>query len=258
MLGELLDREHDRQHRREGQADAGHVDAARARVTRLGQQHNGGDQEDDDDRHVDEEDRSPPEVLEQPAANHGTECGATGEHRCPGGDRESTVVAVVEDVADKRQRRRHQGRAEDTQQRARCQQRLRCRAVRSAHRSDAESDRTDQQQLSTTDAVAEAAHRDQQSGEHQRIDVDKPQHLLTRGVQRRADLRQREAQHGVVDRGQEDRHHQHRKGDPLSWSCAASVGVSAVARVDHRHVLASFKSSSTVPAGRYRQRSVTL
>jgi hypothetical protein len=87
------------------QDDGERVEATRVRVARFGQQNSGRRDEERDERQVDEEDRAPVEVLEQKTAEDRPQSGTTGEHRSPGGDRDATVLVMVEDIADERQRR---------------------------------------------------------------------------------------------------------------------------------------------------------
>ena len=60
------------------------VDRQRLRAARVGHEEATGDQRADHDRHVHEEDRSPPEVLEEEATGDGTE--RDGHARDPGPD----------------------------------------------------------------------------------------------------------------------------------------------------------------------------
>ena len=83
-------------------------------------------------------------------------------------------------------------------------------------RRRAESDGAGHEQAATADAVAEAAHGDEQAGQHQRVDVDDPQQLVAARTQLAADLGQRERQHGVVDRDEQHGQHQHGQRGPFA------------------------------------------
>ena len=63
------------------------------------------------DRHVDEEDRAPPEVLEQQAADHRADGAAGAGDRRPHADGPAPLTRVAEDVGEQRQRGRHDQRA---------------------------------------------------------------------------------------------------------------------------------------------------
>ena len=93
----------------------------------------------------------------------------------------------------------------------------RCRALgakAAATDTTAKPRGTDHQQAAPADPVAEAAHRHQQCGQHQRVDVDDPQ-LGGRGrAEVLGDARQRERQDGVVDGDQQHRQQQHRERQP--------------------------------------------
>ena len=84
------------------------------------------------------------------------------------------------------------------------------------------------QQPTASDPVAERAHRDQQAGQHEAVDVEDPQLLGRGGRQVAADERDGEVQHRDVHRHQQQRQRQHRERDPLlaarpRWSATVSV-----------------------------------
>ena len=99
-----------------------------ARVAALGHEDRHEDEQRHEHRHGHEEHRAPREVLEQDAADDGTEGGTRREPRRPHRDRQAALVAVGEDAAQQRERRRHEHRAEDAQRRARGDQPLGGRA----------------------------------------------------------------------------------------------------------------------------------
>ena len=72
-----------------------------------------------DQRHVDEEDRSPPEVVEQQAADDRAERDAEARGRGPDADRHRALARVGEDADQQRQRRRHDERGAGAHHRAR-------------------------------------------------------------------------------------------------------------------------------------------
>ena len=150
------------------------------------------------------------------SADDRAECRARRESRCPDRDRESSLLTVGEDRAQQRERRRHQHRAEEAERGAGRDQRLGGRGERGGDREHGEADRSDQQHAATAVAVARTAHSDEQSREHERIGVDDPELLCRCRRQVSRDRGQREAQHGVVDRDEQGRQHQHRQGEPGS------------------------------------------
>ena len=77
-----------------------------------------------------------------------------------------------------------------------------------------ESGRADEQHPAPAEAVAERAHRHEQAREHERVRVDDPELLRRRGLEVERDLRQGEAQHGVVDRDEQHRQHEHDQRQP--------------------------------------------
>ena len=82
-----------------------------------------------------------------------------------------------------------------------------------------EAGRADQQHAAAAEAVARAAHPDEEAGEHERVGVDDPELLGGRRREIARDRRQREAQHGVVDRDEQHRQHEHRERDPGASRC---------------------------------------
>ncbi len=107
------------------------------------------------------------EMLQQRAADDRAQRRARREARGPDGDREPARGRVDEDVADQRQRRRHQHRAEDAERRARGDQVGRTRREGRGGRDDREARGADEQQAAPAEPVTEAAHGDQQRGQHQ-------------------------------------------------------------------------------------------
>ena len=73
-----------------------------------------------------------------------------------------------------------------------------------------------EQQPTPADPVAERAHRQEQPGEDEPVDVEDPQLLGRRGLQVLGDERHREEEDGHVHRRDEDRQDQHGQPDPLA------------------------------------------
>ncbi len=199
VCGGLLDRVHDTDHADQRQHDADQVPGSGMRGPRLGQQL---DPHKDQDRHhgqVDQEDRAPPEVLQQEPADDRAHGRAGGRGGAPDADGETAFARIVEEVADQRERGRHQGGAGYAQQRPRDDQHLGGGGIGVEHGYRAERRGTDQQDPLAADAVAEAAHGDEQTGDDERVDVADPQELCTGGLQVLADVGGRETEHGRVD-----------------------------------------------------------
>ena len=66
------------------------------------------------------------------------------------------------------------------------------------------------------DTVAEAAHADQQRGQHERVDVADPQDLGEAGIEILLDERGGKGQHGAVDADQQDGEGKDAEGEPAA------------------------------------------
>ena len=217
--GEGLDAVHDRAHGREREHRAQHVDAAGRGIAALGDEQRHEHEHGHEHRHGEQEHGAPREVLEQHAADERPEGAAGREARRPDRDGESALLAVGEDGAQQRQRRGHQHGPEEPERRAGGDQGLGGGRERGDDRDRREAGRPDQQHAASAEAVARAAHPDQEAGEHQRVRVDDPELLGRRRCEVARDRRQREAQHGVVDRHEQHRQHEHRERDPRAPRC---------------------------------------
>jgi hypothetical protein len=82
----------------------------------------------------------------------------------------------------------------------------RCRSLQRAHH----------QQAPAADAIAQAAHRDQQTRDEEPVDVDDPQQLGAAGAQVLTDARQCQVQHRQVHRIQQARQGDDRQADPFA------------------------------------------
>ena len=159
--GEGLDRVDQRQHGGQREGDAEHVQRPGRGVLRLRQQQRADQQEDGEHRHVDEEDRAPPEVLEQGAAEDRAQRGAC--RRTPAAQTaiaEAPLLLVQEEVAEQGERRGHQRRAEDALQRAGGDRASGCRGRRRPAPRRRRTRRPDQQQAAAAEPVAEGAGGD--------------------------------------------------------------------------------------------------
>ena len=166
-----------------------------------------------------QEDRAPPEVLEEHAPEHRADRASRREAHDPHSDRDRALPRVEEHVEDQRERRRCQRRARDALQRAARDQHLGARRERGEHRDGGERRSADHQQPATTDAVAERPHRDEEAGDHEPVDVDDPEQLRTARLEVRAERRHREVQHRQVHRVEQAREREHAEPDPLAPCC---------------------------------------
>ena len=181
--GEGLDPVDHGHHDQQGQDDAGHVHAARLRVAGFRDQCRTEQQQGQDDRHRDQQDGAPPEVFHQPAAGNRAEGGAAGEACGPDRHGQPAPVGLRKDVADQGQRGRHEHGAEEAKPGAAGDQPFGARRERRHGRNGGKARAADEEQPAPADPVAQAAHRDQQSGQDQGIGVDDPEQLDAGGGQ---------------------------------------------------------------------------
>ncbi len=124
-----------------------------------------------------------------------------------------------EDVGDGRQGRRHDQRSSDAHRGADGDQAV--RIVHDEHRDagGAEDGESGLQCQLATEAVAQRAHGQQQTREHEQIRVDHPLQGRGRGVELRLKGRQRDVQDGVVEPDDDQRERQHPEGLPAVGEC---------------------------------------
>ena len=91
------------------------------------------------------------------------------------------------------------------------------------HRADGEHDEADLQGALAAEAVAEAAGRQQQAGEHERVGVDDPLDLAVRRVEVLDHRRDRHVEDRVVERDDQQRDAQHGE-DPPAPGVDLSIG----------------------------------
>jgi len=106
----LDDAVHQEHQARDGQQHAHVVDPAGLVITRFRHQDRRGDRADDRHRHVDEEDRTPPEVVEQGTAEDRPGGDADADRHGPQADGPGPFGGL-EDVGDDGERLRHDRRA---------------------------------------------------------------------------------------------------------------------------------------------------
>ncbi len=212
--GRFLDGVHHADHADEGEADADQVPGAGDRVLGLGQQFDADEDQGDHHGEVDEEDRAPPEVLEQGSADDGSDGRAGRGGGAPDADGEAALPGVVEDVADQREGGRHQGRAGHAEQGPGDDHHLGAGRVGVEDRDGAEGGGSDEEQLLSAYAVAEGAHGHQESGDDEGVDVADPQQLGAGGLEVLTEGGRGEAEDRGVDRDQQHGQDEHGEREP--------------------------------------------
>ena len=158
------------------------------------------------------------EVLQQHPADDRPDGDPGGQGGRPDRDRLGAVGLVVEQVADEGEGRRHEGRPGDPEHRSGGDEHLGRLRISREERRRAERHRADEQQPAAADPVADRAHREEQAGEDEPVDVEDPQLLGGGRLEVLGDERHREEEDGHVHRRDEDRQDQHRQWDPLAAS----------------------------------------
>src|SRR5262249_14685876 len=173
-----------------------------------------GPERDGDDRQVHEEDRSPVEVLEQKAARHRTDRDGEPGHTGPDGDGAAALLPL-EDVGDQRERARHDERPTDPHEGSGGDELTGRGRHRRQQRSEPEHGQPDLQRAPPAETVTEAASRQQQPREHERVRVDHPLQLARGGVEPALALGPREGwQRNVQDRVVDDDDEEAQTEDP--------------------------------------------
>ncbi len=227
-LLEAVDHGQDGGHR---QRDARPVEAAGGGVLGLREQERAEDQQQCHRGQVDQEDRAPPEVLDEDTAHHRAEGDASGHHAGPQADRLRALAGVGEHPAQQRHRGRHQGRAADAEDRAGGDEGLGAGRVGRDDGGGTEGGGADQEEPAVADAVAERAHRHQQAGQDEGVDVEDPQLLGAAGLQVRADRRDGEVEDGDVHRDEQQGEHQDAESGPFAAAGTGVGGARGVRRV---------------------------
>ena len=171
------------------------------------------DDRDDDDRHVDEEDRSPPEVLEQVTA--GDRADRHTDARDPRPDADGAAAfARREDVGEDRQRRRHDERGAEALDRARHDEDAGRSRERRRERAAAEDHEPDEQRRLAAVTVAGAARDQEEAREDERVRVDDPLELARRRAELAHEARQRDVDDRPVDADDQQAQTEHREDPP--------------------------------------------
>ncbi len=193
---------------------AGHVPGPLTTASGLRQQHPSDRQRDQHQRDVDQEDRTPPEALEQEPAQQRTDRRADGRDGAPDADGQRALPPVGEDLAEHRQGGGHDHRAADTEQRPCRDEHLGAVRAGGDARGDAEKGVAQQQDPSASHPVAQGAEEDQQRGADEGIDVDGPQQLGGGGPEVLGDRGHRDVEHGGVHRDEQQTDAEDDEDDP--------------------------------------------
>ena len=217
----------------------------------LGTTSTHGDHRDHDDRHVHQEDRPPPEVLEQEPADERADRHAEPRHAGPDADRPAPLARVGEDVRQDRQRGRHDERGAEALHPSQHDQRAGRADHRAAQRSAAEDHQADHEARLAAEPIAGVAADQQQAGEHDRVGVDDPLQLARRHVELAHQRRQGDVDDRAVDADDQQRQAQHAQHDPparVGRACARDPDRGQGLGVDGHH------RTSTPPRRRARGR----
>ncbi len=195
------------------QSRGGQVDPGRGRVGGLGEQQQAGDRAEQHQRHVDQEDRAPPEAAQQQPADDRPERHAERRHGGQQGGG-AALFAGREDRRDHRHRHRHHEGGSQAHPGAGGDQGARAVGQGAEHRGHAEQGEAEHQGAAAPDPVAEQAGREQGGGEHHRVGVDDPLLLTGGGVQLPGQVGQRDVQHRGVEADDEHAERDRDQRDP--------------------------------------------
>ena len=235
MRGNLLEAVDDPQNRCDREDRAEQVRAACLGIPELRQQHRSQDQQERHHRDAHQENRAPPEVLQQEPTEGRADHGASRVAGDPDRDGDPALLRVEEHVANQGEGGRRQGRPGEAEHRASRDQHLRALRERGEHRRDAERGGADQQQPAAADPVAQRPHGDQRPGDQKAVDVDDPQQLRAAGLEVRAERRHREVQHGQVHRVEQAGQGDHGEPDPLAARRLGAAHAGSISTLMPRH-----------------------
>ena len=209
----LLDQpERDPRQAERAQQRAGHVQRRPAlpRIAGLGHVAPRQRQRDQHERDVDREHPAPRDRVDDLAADQRPGEVADAAPGGPGADRRA-ALGLGEDRDDDRERGRRQQRARDPLQRARDDQQLDGRRQRAEQRRDAEARHAEREHAPLAVDVGERAGHEDQRAEREQVGVGDPLLAREAAAELVRDRRQRDVDHGRVDRhdrGAEDRRDQ--------------------------------------------------
>ena len=194
-----------------------------------------GDGDHEGDRHVDEEDRAPPEVLEQPAADDRAERHGHAADGRPHADRLGPLGRIGEDVGDDGEGGGEDHRRTDAHQRSAGDERFSRTDRTGERRRDTEHDEAGDQHALASVLVAEPPGGEQQTGEHEEVSVDDPLELSGGRSELDGECRDRDIDDRAVEHRDEYSETHHGQHGPAA---SATEGVAASGRrmeVRHGH-----------------------
>ena len=159
------------------------VPAHVASALAAGNEDEGGGESGGSDGNVDQEDRAPPEMFQQRAADQRRDRRAARGHRAPQADRQGALPVVGEGQLNDRQGRGHHHRRTDRKQGAGGDQQHRRGRVGCDQRGHAKRCEAKDEHALVTDAIAQRATAGQEARHHQRIGVHDPELLRSAGAQ---------------------------------------------------------------------------
>lgn len=153
-------------------------------------------------------------MLKEEAAEQRADRRADRGDRAPDADRDRPLAPVRKDLAEDRERRGHDHRAADAEQRPREDQDQRVVGEGRETGGDAEEAVAEKEDPSAADPVAERAEEDQQRGAGEGVDVDDPEQRYRAGLEVLGDGGHRHVQHCRVDRDQQQARTEDDEDDP--------------------------------------------
>ncbi len=169
---------------------------------------------DDGNRHVDGEGRSPPEVLDEPPAQHEAEGGTAAGDAGPDADGLGPFVRGEAVDEDAQCRRHHECTTESHHRTSSDDPGGGVGNEGGVGRGGAEQDDARLHEALAAESVAERAGGEQHAGEDQRVGVDHPLLLAVGQPERLAHLRQGDVEGGVADDDDHQAGAQHAEDHP--------------------------------------------
>ena len=174
-------------------------------------------------RHIDQEERSPVEVGQQPAAQQRAQDGPHERQGGPDGNGQGTFALVVEAHTDECQGGREHGRRTHCLQDTRRDQHAHRTGKGGQQGGQSEDQQACQKGAPVADAVAQGAGAEQQARGKERVGIDDPQPLGGAGVQVVREHRQGREQDGDVHGDQQQAQTDHEQQQPAPGAGRALV-----------------------------------
>ena len=175
------------------------VDAAAARsIVAFRDEAHGEHDHDRRERHVQEEDRSPAHMFDQPPADNRPQRRCDGAEARPRSNR-AAAIGIIECGADDGKAPRDEKRGTDPLQRASGNQRASRAGEPAQHRRDREEADAGEKDALAPELIAQRAADKDERTEEQRVGLDDPLHFGDRGVEIGLQRGERHVDHGRVD-----------------------------------------------------------